>query len=138
LARNSSHKNENKDSNQHEVNSQAAATIIMPPDETKQRPASVRSMSFAKIDETESSGILSNLFRANQVFLGGAAMGIGLTKAARFYLNERAKSEAMAVEESFYVVDLGVIVSQVYQWRNYFPRVEPFYGTSTIASSCGE
>jgi hypothetical protein len=100
----------------------------MPPEETKVRSASM-SMSFANIDETESSGILSNLLRANQVFLGGAAMGIGLTKAARFYLSEREKSEGMAVEESFYVIDLGVIVSQVYQWRNYFPRVEPFYGT---------
>jgi hypothetical protein len=109
----------------------------MPPEETKQRSASV-SMSFANIDETESSGILSNLFRANQVFLGGSSMGLGLTKAARFYLNEREKSEGMAVEESFYVIDLGVIVSQVYQWRNYFPRVEPFYGTFTIARSADE
>ena len=31
------------------------------------------------------------------------------------------------VEDPFYVVDLGVIVSQVYQWRKFFPRVEPFY-----------
>lgn len=87
--------------------------------------------SFANIDEAESSGILADLLRDNDVFLGGAAMGIGLTKAARFYLSEREKVNKVVVEESFYVVDLGVVVSQVYQWRNYFPRVEPFYGTHT-------
>jgi diaminopimelate decarboxylase len=31
------------------------------------------------------------------------------------------------LEESFYVIDIGVLVSQVYQWRMAFPRVEPFY-----------
>ncbi|EEC47953.1 ornithine decarboxylase 2, partial [Phaeodactylum tricornutum CCAP 1055/1] len=33
----------------------------------------------------------------------------------------------MPLEDSFYVVDIGVLVSQVYQWRRVFPRVEPFY-----------
>lgn len=87
--------------------------------------------SFANIDQAESSGILSDLLRDNEVFLGGAAIGIGLTKAARYYLSKREKVANMAVEESFYVVDLGIIVSQVYQWRSYFPRVEPFYGTKS-------
>ena len=31
------------------------------------------------------------------------------------------------MEEPFYVVDIGMVISQLYQWKQYFPRVEPFY-----------
>jgi hypothetical protein len=105
-----------------------------------------RIVSFSGIDEVESSGILSDVVRKNQVFLGGSSVGIGLTKAARFFLKERVSKAPVPehfelagaselnddalltpLEDSFYVVDIGVLVSQVYQWRTAFPRVEPFY-----------
>jgi hypothetical protein len=105
-----------------------------------------RTFSFAGIDEVESSGILSDVLRENNVFLGGSALGKGLNNAARYYLADRlAKApplemlelpaaielnedvDATPLEDSFYVIDIGVVVSQVYQWRKVFPRVEPFY-----------
>ena len=33
----------------------------------------------------------------------------------------------IGAEDSFYVVDIGVVISQYYQWRVYFPRVECYY-----------
>jgi hypothetical protein len=105
-----------------------------------------RNVSFSGIDEVESSGILSDVVRKNQVFLGGSSVGKGLTKAARYFLQERVSKAPVPehfelagaselnvdalltpLEDSFYVVDIGVLVSQVYQWRTAFPRVEPFY-----------
>lgn len=96
-------------------------------------------------DEAIASGILSQVIRDNKVILGGASMGKGLRKVARYViqshltktrpdyfeysgaadLNEGIKADP--VEESFYIFDLGVVVSQFYQWRKNFPRVEPFY-----------
>jgi len=93
-----------------------------------------RSISFSGIDEVESSGILSNVLRENKVFLGGSPIGKGLNRAARYYLSEcitKATPEHFElpgaadindnvdltpIEESFFVVDLGIVVSQVYQW----------------------
>jgi hypothetical protein len=105
-----------------------------------------RNVSFSAIDEVESSGILSDVVRKNEVFLGGSSVGKGLTKAARYFLKERVAKAPVPehfefagaselnddalltpLEDSFYVVDIGVLVSQVYQWRQAFPRVEPFY-----------
>jgi ornithine decarboxylase len=105
-----------------------------------------RSTSFADIDEIQASGILTDVLRENNVYLGGSSMGRGLRKAANYYLKNRlakmpkpshfnlpgaaalnADAEIIPLEDSFYVVDIGVLVSQVYQWRKYFPRVEPFY-----------
>jgi len=98
-----------------------------------------------EVDEVESAITLTQLFREKKVYLGGSSMGKGFRRAAHYYLNnlkERSIPEhfefngaldlndsikAGPVEESFYVVDLGVIVSQFYQWRLAFPRVEPFY-----------
>jgi hypothetical protein len=96
-------------------------------------------------DETIASGILSQVIRENKVILGGASMGKGLRKVARYViqshlgktrpeyyeyagaadLNENIRSDP--AEESFYIFDIGVVVSQFYQWRKNFPRVEPFY-----------
>jgi diaminopimelate decarboxylase len=97
-----------------------------------------RSSSFADIDEIQASGILEDIVRDNHVLLGGSSIGKGFPKAARFYLEQKKKQQQQyyednddeddsVLEDAFYVVDLGVIVSQVYQWRKYFPRVEPFY-----------
>lgn len=105
-----------------------------------------RALSFSQIDESQASGILADVVKESDVWLGGSSLGKGLKKAANYYmrnnllrmdkpnhlqlqgaddLNEDA--EKMPLEESFYVVDIGVVVSQVYQWRRFFPRVEPFY-----------
>ncbi len=75
-------------------------------------------------------------------------MGKGFRRAARYYLRKAAPlkipdaalSPSLGdasnllnpgvehrVEEPFYVVDIGMVISQLYQWKQYFPRVEPFY-----------
>jgi len=74
-------------------------------------------------DPAEGAGILSDIMRQNNVYLGGSAMGKGFRRAARYYL----QSDQGVAEDSFYVVDIGVVVSQYYQWRQHFPRVQCFY-----------
>ena len=86
--------------------------------------------------------------------LGGSSIGRGFRRAARYYLRNKAPQAtgariksilsdpnteeknfaddllpgvAAKVEEPFYVCDLGVVVSQFYQWKRSLPRVEPFY-----------
>lgn len=108
-----------------------------------------RSTSFANIDESQASGVLLNVLREHKVHLGGSAMGKGLRYAARYWLTSQkqhirakitadreTKDSSFMFEESclqhlpeepFYVVDIAVTVSQVYQWRKYFPRVDVFY-----------
>ena len=86
-----------------------------------------RSHSFADIDEAKASGLLTDIIRENNVFLGGSSIGKGLKTAARYQMQQLLKHNPSIVEDGFYVVDLGILVSQVYQWRKYFPRVEPFY-----------
>jgi hypothetical protein len=95
-----------------------------------------RSSSFALIDECQASGILTDVLSENHVYLGGSSLGKGLTKAARHYLKKQMttakrpnhfnlpgaaeivpNAELMPLEESFYVLDLGVVVSQVYQCK---------------------
>lgn len=114
--------------------------------DTMGRTERPRSNSFAQVDETQASGILTDVLAEHNVFLGGSSIGKGLPKAARYYLRQKftnmptpshfnlsgsrhivANEEIMPVEDSFYVLDLGVVVSQVYQWRRFFPRVQPFY-----------
>ena len=76
------------------------------------------------------------------VYLGGSSVGKGLRQAAQYHLQKRVAKpnfynlpgaanlepgvDRVPLEDSFYVIDLGLLVSQVYQWRRYFPRVEPF------------
>lgn len=104
-----------------------------------------RNLSFHDIDESQASGILSDVIKESNVYLGGSSIGKGLKKAANYYmknhllkmdapthfnlsgasdLNEDA--EKIPLENSFYVVDIGIVVSQVYQWRKFFPRVQPY------------
>mmetsp|Transcript_19505 Transcript_19505/g.29344 ORF Transcript_19505/g.29344 Transcript_19505/m.29344 type:complete len:719 (-) Transcript_19505:122-2278(-) len=98
------------------------------------------------MDQNE-EGTLSSIIRDNQIFLGGSSMGKGFRRAARYYLryvsplkiadqaypvvNDNAAllnhGVAHQVEDPFYVLDIGMVVSQLYQWKQYFPRVEPFY-----------
>mmetsp|Transcript_31615 Transcript_31615/g.48048 ORF Transcript_31615/g.48048 Transcript_31615/m.48048 type:complete len:163 (+) Transcript_31615:172-660(+) len=114
--------------------------------------------SFAEIDESQASAVLTKLLQENNVMLGGSSMGRGLKRAARFYIQNGDAHRSLPnhfdlpgandlnpdvlrnpTEESFYVVDIGVIVSQLYQWRKYFPRVEPFYAVKvrvTTAAKC--
>lgn len=104
------------------------------------------SKSFSFIEPEAQTGILEDVIKDNKVFLGGASIGLGLNKAARYFLEERLSKAPVPecfdfpgaddlnedairspLEESFYVIDIGAVVSQVYQWRRCFPRVEPFY-----------
>ena len=104
-----------------------------------------RAKSFSNVDEAQASGILSDIIKESDVFLGGSSIGKGFKKAAKFYMKHRLgkadkpshfnlpgaadlidAADIMPLEESFYVVDIGIVVSQVYQWRKYFPRVEAF------------
>jgi hypothetical protein len=96
-----------------------------------------RSLSFHDVDSQQASGILADILKENDVFLGGSSVGKGLKKAANFYLSERVATapkpthldlpgaadlaeecEVTPVEEAFYVMDLGVVVSQVYQCKS--------------------
>lgn len=72
--------------------------------------------------DTTAAGILSNILRQNNVYLGGSALGKGFRRAARYHLQTHGEEE-----ESFYVVDIGVVVSQYYQWLQHFPRVSCYY-----------
>ncbi|CAB9512458.1 Ornithine decarboxylase [Seminavis robusta] len=104
-----------------------------------------REISINDIDEAQASGILEGVIKESRVFLGGAAIGKGLKKAANYYLNNNLRlmetpshfqldgakdlevnADKVPLENSFYVVDIGVVVSQVFQWRKFFPRVQPF------------
>eukprot|EP00567_Pseudictyota_dubia_P001098 CAMPEP_0197466226 /NCGR_PEP_ID=MMETSP1175-20131217/64941_1 /TAXON_ID=1003142 /ORGANISM="Triceratium dubium, Strain CCMP147" /LENGTH=722 /DNA_ID=CAMNT_0043002257 /DNA_START=42 /DNA_END=2210 /DNA_ORIENTATION=- len=101
------------------------------------------------LDQTQetgdSSGILGSILKENGVFLGGSSMGKGFRRAARYYLRKQAPLKVPAstfstesttllnegvgyrVEDPFYVVDIGMVVSQYYQWQKNFPRVDVFY-----------
>lgn len=104
-----------------------------------------RAKSFQAVDESIASGILSDVVKESNVFLGGASLGKGLKKAANYYMTNHLMkiepgshfnlpgaedleegAEKVPLEKSFFVVDIGVVVSQVYQWRKFFPRVEAF------------
>lgn len=99
-------------------------------------PSRARSNSFALIDECQASGILTDVLKENNVLLGGSSLGKGLTKAARYYLRKQLSTmprpthfglpgaaalvenaDMVPLEDSFYVLDLGVVVSQVYQCK---------------------
>ena len=106
------------------------------------RPHRQRAKSYSKFDSDDASRRLSELLIREGVYFGGASVGKGLKHAARYHLHERVAppdfyslpgaadlvptAERAPLEDSFYVVDIGVLVSQVYQWRRLFPRVEPF------------
>ena len=93
-----------------------------------------RTLSFHHVDSEQASGILGDVLKDADVFLGGSSVGKGLKKAANYYLSERVlrsptpnhltlpgaadlspECEKSPTEEAFYVLDLGVVVSQVYQ-----------------------
>jgi hypothetical protein len=105
-------------------------------------PARSRAKSFSNVDVTSASNRLSEFLINEGVYLGGSSVGKGLKHAARYHLHNRVAkpdfynlpgaadlepgADRAPLEDSFYIVDIGVLVSQVYQWRRYFPRVEPF------------
>jgi ornithine decarboxylase len=70
----------------------------------------------------DATNVLTSLLRENNVYLGGSALGKGFRRAARWHLQQQQEDE-----ESFYVVDIGVVVSQYNQWRIHFPRVACYY-----------
>ena len=105
-------------------------------------PARSRAKSFSNVDVTSASNRLSEFLINEGVYLGGSSVGKGLKQAARYHLHKRVAkpdfynlpgaanlepdADRAPLEDSFYVIDIGLLVSQVYQWRRYFPRVEPF------------
>jgi ornithine decarboxylase len=97
-------------------------------------------------DAEENASILADVFKENNVYLGGSAIGIGFRRSARYYLETIAPRKfAMMTdgttdeslldpsepnlppEDPFYVFDLGVVVYQYYNWCRHFPRVQPYY-----------
>ena len=104
-----------------------------------------RARSFQAVDESLASGILSDVIKESDVYLGGASIGRGLKKAANYYMSNHLMKiepsshfalpgaedledsvEKIPLEKSFFVVDIGIVVSQVYQWRKCFPRVDAY------------
>ena len=95
-----------------------------------------RANSFHAVDPEETSGILGKILKEENVYLGGSSMGKGLRKAAQYYLEKRSASSPLTSvlqlpgasqlaadcpsinEEAFYIVDLGVLFSQVYQCKS--------------------
>lgn len=100
-------------------------------------------------DAEENASILADVFKENNVYLGGSAIGIGFRRSARYYLEtiaprkfsssvtevngdidsllEEYNEPMLPPEDPFYVFDLGVVVYQYYNWCRYFPRVQPYY-----------
>ena len=104
--------------------------------------------SSSSFDAEENASILSSVFKENQVYLGGSAIGKGFRRSARYYLQSIASANAVGSnddadelghadldiddadlppEDPFYVLDLGVVVYQYYNWCRHFPRVQPYY-----------
>ena len=102
----------------------------------------------SSFDAEENASILSSVFKENQVYLGGSAIGKGFRRSARYYLQSIASANATGIdddadklgledagiddadlppEDPFYVLDLGVVVYQYYNWCRHFPRVQPYY-----------
>lgn len=95
-----------------------------------------RSQSFHDVDAEAASGLLGQILKEQNVYLGGSCMGKGLRKAAQYYLEKRVASSPLAGilllpgasnlaagcpsvnEEPFYIVDIGVLFSQVCQCRS--------------------
>eukprot|EP00581_Thalassiosira_minuscula_P007001 CAMPEP_0183706552 /NCGR_PEP_ID=MMETSP0737-20130205/3327_1 /TAXON_ID=385413 /ORGANISM="Thalassiosira miniscula, Strain CCMP1093" /LENGTH=797 /DNA_ID=CAMNT_0025933967 /DNA_START=392 /DNA_END=2785 /DNA_ORIENTATION=- len=98
---------------------------------------------------------LTATLRDCNAHLGGSAIGKGFRLAARYHLHKRAphslpllqnlhvheKRESSpawddsallpgvhhTIEDPFYVVDLGIVSTQLARWRAAFPRVAPYY-----------
>ena len=98
---------------------------------------------------------LTSTLKSCDAHMGGSAIGKGFRLAARYHLHKRAprslppplaKSSApppgapahwddsalepgvhRTIEDPFYVVDLGIVTTQLARWRAAFPRVVPYY-----------
>lgn len=46
-----------------------------------------------------------------------------------FNLEERVQEciEALGIDDSFFITDVGVLVRKFFLWKELFPRVDPFY-----------
>lgn len=120
-------------------------------------PSSLAPPSSSSFDAEENASILSDVFKENQVYLGGSAIGKGFRRSARYYLqsigggqspnvstnaiggNDDKGDDELGIgdleidhadlppEDPFFVMDLGVVVYQYYNWCRHFPRVQPYY-----------
>lgn len=103
--------------------------------EKPQKIGHQRRVSSLAVDEAQASNLLTQVLHENDVFVGGSSLGKGLKKAANFYFNEHLatqqkpshlelpgredladdvdEKELLPLEDSFYVVDIAMVVSQV-------------------------
>lgn len=46
-----------------------------------------------------------------------------------FDLEEKVREciEALGIDDSFFITDVGVLVKKFFLWKELFPRVDPFY-----------
>lgn len=83
----------------------------------------------------KSSGILSDILRENDVIEGCSSFGEGLSRAVSLYMmknistikkptkgnkldnTNKVQTDDQELEDSFYVIDIGVIVTQFYQCK---------------------
>jgi diaminopimelate decarboxylase len=99
---------------------------------------------------------LTATLRSCDTHFGGSAIGKGFRLAARYHLHKRAphalpliglpgeKAQQISahhqwddsalepgvqrtIEDPFYIVDLGIVTTQLARWRAAFPRVVPYY-----------
>lgn len=85
---------------------------------TNEKSSRSRLRSF-DVNESAASGMLNDILQDCDAYLGGCSLGKGFQRAAQNYMKEQEEIEGFPVEDPFYVVDIGVVVSQVYQCAYY-------------------
>ena len=118
----------------------------MPPNYKQQHGLSHHSLSSV---EQATLNALTATLRSCNAHLGGSAIGKGFRLAARYHLHKRAPQALLGtsskrdstqwddsalepgvqhtIEDPFYIVDLGIVSTQLAGWRAAFPRVAPYY-----------
>eukprot|EP00579_Thalassiosira_antarctica_P002225 CAMPEP_0201871018 /NCGR_PEP_ID=MMETSP0902-20130614/4014_1 /ASSEMBLY_ACC=CAM_ASM_000551 /TAXON_ID=420261 /ORGANISM="Thalassiosira antarctica, Strain CCMP982" /LENGTH=778 /DNA_ID=CAMNT_0048396853 /DNA_START=147 /DNA_END=2483 /DNA_ORIENTATION=+ len=121
----------------------------MPPSNYKQQHGSSNNHhSLSSVDKATLEALTTTL-RSCNAHLGGSAIGKGFRLAARYHLHKRAPHALLGtsskidstqwddsalepgvqhtIEDPFYIVDLGIVSTQLAGWRAAFPRVAPYY-----------
>ena len=81
-----------------------------------------RAQSFDEINERAASGRLQGILAECNASIGGCSLGKGFQRVARHYLDDQQQQhggvcDGLPTDDSFYVVDIGILVSQVYQCK---------------------
>ena len=71
--------------------------------------------------------------------LSNANFFVDLTdlKEYRWQLNFGDFIRHQVSEDAFYICNLGEIIKKNEEWKDFMPRVKPFYGKSLIFVNCG-